>query len=54
MKKDYFAPKMTIVKLRTRQHFLTTSGLGYGGSVTSASGAEARKYEFDDFDDFDE
>ena len=51
MKKEYFAPKMTIVKIRTRQHFLTVSGLGYGDSVTSASGAEAREYEFDDFDE---
>ena len=53
MKKEYFAPKMVIVKIKTKQ-LLTASGLGYGGSVTSASGAEAREYEFDDFDDFDE
>ena len=39
MKKEYFAPKMEIVKIQTKQ-LLTASPLGYGDPIDDASGAE--------------
>lgn len=40
MKKQYIAPNMEIVEMKVNQ-MLTTSSLGYGDSVNTASGAEA-------------
>ncbi len=39
MKKEYFAPKMVIVKIKTKQ-LLTASPMGYGDPIDDASGAE--------------
>lgn len=43
MKKEYFAPKMEIVKIQTKQ-LLTASPMGYGDPVDNASEAEAPEY----------
>ncbi len=47
MKKTYIIPSLEVIQVKTQQ-MLAASQVGFGDSVTSATGAEAPEFEWDE------
>ncbi len=47
MKKIYKNPVLEVIKIQTLQMLAASENVGFGDSVNSASGAEAREDEFE-------
>jgi hypothetical protein len=48
MKKTYINPNISVIRLHATNLLMQTSQVGIGESLSTASGAESRRFDFDD------